>query len=150
MFRSQPFLLYNHPISQSMSTYFFYIITSLYVIVFSTLVLVHCCYSKYIELLFMINPGNKYWNEKVQNWNEIIHWPIDFETIQSYGNNIHKCVASFSNQTEKNFFSKLSWMHFLIEDTVILKKKIQISQINEMVRKISQFIRKPLFWDMSV
>ena len=26
------------------------------------------------------------------------------------------CVASFSNQT-KHFFSKLSWMHYLIEDT---------------------------------
>ena len=46
----------------------------------------------------------------------------------------------------KHFFSKLSWMHFLIEDT----SRSNISKINEMVRKISQFITKPLFWEISV
>ena len=71
--------------------------------------------------------------------------------VVTYDNN--KCVASWWNQTQNTFYSKMSWMHFLIDDssTVILKHIIQISQkINEMVRKISQCIRIPLFWDMSV
>ena len=64
----------------------------------------------------------------------------------SFINVSHPCPQNTS-------FSKLSWMHFLIDDTSRLFWKKNYSntlKIIEIVRKINQFIRKPLFWDMSV
>ena len=60
----------------------------------------------------------------------------------------HPCTIKHKTRflkIELNAFSNSGHMYGNLE------KKIQIiSQMHEMVRKIIQFIRKPLFWDMSV